>query len=305
MDKAARPARPGVFVVRSFLLRLVHVLEMIKFHHTIFALPFAVLAMLWAAGGWPGWRVALWMLGAMVGARSAAMTFNRLADLRFDRDNPRTARWALSTGAVSVPFAWGFLGASVGLFELCAWALNPLCFALSPLALALLLGYSFAKRFTWMCHLVLGFADGISAPGAWIAVTGRIAGSGPAWWLCAALTAWIGGFDILYALQDLEFDRKEGLQSVPARFGVAPSLWASGMLHLVTMACLAAGALAAGAGPLLWTGLALAAAALAYEHAIIRPSDLSRLGAAFFSVNGYLSVGVLGFGVADLWARLQ
>ncbi|OYV99758.1 MAG: 4-hydroxybenzoate octaprenyltransferase, partial [Acidobacteria bacterium 37-65-4] len=152
---------------------------MIKFHHTVFALPFALLAMAWAAQGWPGWRMALGVLLAMVGARSAAMTFNRLADRKFDALNPRTAKWPLSTGSVSLPFAWAFFLASLVVFFAAAWWLNPLCLALSPLALAVLLGYSYTKRFTVLCHLILGFADGISAPGAWIAVTGTLAGSAP------------------------------------------------------------------------------------------------------------------------------
>jgi 4-hydroxybenzoate polyprenyltransferase len=288
-------------VVKSFFRRLVHVLEMIKFQHTVFALPFALLAMLWAAGGWPGWRTFGLILLAMVGARSAAMTFNRLADLRFDKENPRTAAWSLSSGAVSVAFAWGFLLASVALLEIAAYLLNPLCFALSPAALVLLLGYSYTKRFTVLCHLVLGFADGISAPGAWIAVTGTLAGSAPAWWLCGALTFWIGGFDLLYALQDVEFDRRAGLNSWPARFGVTSTLVLSGILHLLTVACFALAGATFGAGWLYAGAVGLSALALAYEHAIVKPSDLSRLGAAFFNVNGYLAIGLFACGALDLW----
>ena len=287
--------------MRSFFLRLYHVLEMIKFQHTVFALPFALLAMLWAGKGWPGWRTFLLILAAMVGARCAAMTFNRIADLRFDRENPRTAKWSLSSGAVSVAFAWGFLLASVALLEVAAYLLNPLCFALSPAALLLLLGYSYTKRFTVLCHLILGFADGISAPGAWIAVTGTLSGSAPAWWLCGALTFWIGGFDLLYALQDVEFDRKAGLCSWPARFGVPSTLVVSSLMHLLTVACFALAGVAYGTGWLFWVAVALSALALAYEHAIVKPSDLSRLGAAFFSVNGYLALGLFACGALDLW----
>lgn len=288
-------------MVKSFFTRLYHVLEMIKFQHTVFALPFALLAMLWAAEGWPGWRTFLLILLAMVGARCAAMTFNRLADLRFDRENPRTAAWSLSTGAVSVPFAWGFLLASVVLLEVAAYLLNPLCFALSPAALLLLLGYSYTKRFTVWCHVVLGFADGISAPGAWIAVTGTLAGSAPAWWLCGALTFWIGGFDLLYALQDVAFDQEVGLNSWPARYGVRSTLVLSGLFHLLTVACFAMAGVAFGAGWLFFAAVALSALALLYEHAIVKPSDLSRLGAAFFNVNGYLALGLFALGAADLW----
>lgn len=286
--------------MRRFFQRLFAVLEMIKFQHTVFALPFALLSMLWAAGGWPGWRTFLWILGAMVGARSAAMTFNRLVDLRFDAENPRTSRWPLVTGQVSVPFAWGFLAASVGLLVLSAWRLNPLCLALSPLALAVLLGYSLTKRFTAWCHLVLGFADGISAPGAWIAVTGTLAGSGPSWWLCGAMTFWIAGFDLLYALQDLAFDRSVGLYSFPARQGVGATLWLSAGAHGLTVFCLAAAARAAGVGAIFYGAIAAVAAALVVEHLLVRPGDLSRLNAAFFTTNGFIAVGLLAAGALDV-----
>lgn len=289
--------------MKHFVSRLLAVLDMIKFPHTVFALPFALLAMIWAAGGWPGGRISLGILLAMVGARSAAMTFNRLLDRKFDVINPRTSRWPLSTQAVSVPFAWGFLAASTALFLFAAWFLNPLCFALSPAALALILGYSATKRFTVWCHLILGFADGISAPGAWIAVTGTLAGSAPAWWLCAALTAWIGGFDLLYALQDREFDRAQGLHSWPSRFGVLSTLRFSAGLHGVTVGFLILSGLGTGVGPVFWTAVALTAAALVYEHLIVTPADQSRVNAAFFSVNGYIAVGLLFAGVADIYLR--
>ena len=289
--------------MKSFLTRLFAVLDMIKFHHTVFALPFALLAMVWAAGGWPGWGVFLGVLLAMVGARSAAMTFNRILDRKFDVLNPRTSRWPLSTGAVSLPFAWGFLLVSVAVFFAAAWWLNPLCLALSPAALALILGYSATKRFTVWCHLILGFADGISAPGAWIAVTGTLAGSAPAWWLCAALTAWIGGFDFLYALQDREFDRQQDLHSWPARFGVSSTLWFSAGLHGLTVGLMVLAGLGAGVGPVFWAALAATAAALVFEHLILKPTDLSRLGAAFFTVNGYIAFGLFLAGILDLWLR--
>ena len=289
--------------MKSFLTRLFAVLDMIKFHHTVFALPFALLAMVWAAGGWPGWGVFLGVLLAMVGAPSAAMTFNRILDRKFDVLNPRTSRWPLSTGAVSLPFAWGFLLVSVAVFFAAAWWLNPLCLALSPAALALILGYSATKRFTVWCHLILGFADGISAPGAWIAVTGTLAGSAPAWWLCAALTAWIGGFDFLYALQDREFDRQQDLHSWPARFGVSSTLWFSAGLHGFTVGLMVLAGLGAGVGPVFWAALAATAAALVFEHLILKPTDLSRLGAAFFTVNGYIAFGLFLAGILDLWLR--
>jgi 4-hydroxybenzoate polyprenyltransferase len=286
-----------------FFKRLAAVLDMIKFHHTVFALPFALLAMAWAAKGWPGWRVALGVLLAMVGARSAAMTFNRLADRKYDVLNPRTSRWPLSTGVVSLPFAWGFFAVSVAVLFAAAWWLNPICFALSPLALAVILGYSYTKRFTPLCHLILGFADGISAPGAWIAVTGTLEGSAPAWWLCAALTAWIGGFDTIYALQDRTFDKAQGLHSWPARFGVASTLWVSAALHVAAVVCLGVAGWSVGGGWMFWAALVAAAAALLYEHLIVRPSDLSRINAAFFTVNGYISIGLFLAGLGDLWLR--
>jgi 4-hydroxybenzoate polyprenyltransferase len=287
--------------VRTFFARLLAVLEMIKFQHTVFALPFALLAMVWAAGGWPGWHVFLWILGAMVGARSAAMTFNRLADRRFDARNPRTQRWPLVTGQVSPAFAVVFLLGSVLLLEVSAWQLNPLCLYLSPLALAVLLGYSLTKRFTVLCHFILGFADGISAPGAWIAVTASLEGSAPAWWLCGAMTFWIAGFDLLYALQDVDFDRTQGLHSFPARFGVVPALWLSAASHGLTVVFLAAAGLSFGAGWLFYAGVAATFLLLFYEHNLVKPGDLSRLGKAFFTVNGYIAIGLFFIAAADLW----
>ncbi len=286
--------------MKAILRKFGAVLEMIKFQHTVFALPFALLAMLWAAGGWPGWRVFLWILGAMVGARSAAMTFNRLADRRFDAENPRTQGWPLVTGEVSPAFAVLFLLGSILLLEVSAWQLNSLCLVLSPVALAVLLGYSLTKRFTVFCHFILGFADGISAPGAWIAVTATLEGSAPAWWLCGAMTFWIAGFDLLYALQDVDFDRSRGLHSFPARFGVVPALWLSAASHGLTVAFLAAAGLSAGAGPVFFGVVALVAGALLWEHLLVRPGDLSRLNAAFFTVNGYIALGILLGGILDL-----
>ncbi len=283
------------------LSSLKSVLEMIKFPHTIFALPFALLSMAWAAGGWPGWRVFLLVLLAMAGARSAAMTFNRIADLRFDRENPRTIRWPLSTGEVSLGFAWGFLAVSAALLILAAGLLNPLCLKLSPAALVFLLGYSLTKRFTWLCHLVLGYTDGIAPLGAWIAVTGSFAP--PAWWLCAAVTFWVAGFDLLYALQDVDFDRGHRLYSFPVRFGIKPTLWAAGFLHFLTVACYAGAAWSFGAGWLFWLGVGIAALLLAAEHALIGPGHLARINAAFFALNGYISVGLMLLGFADLWMR--
>lgn len=227
------------------------------------------------------------------------MTFNRIADRRFDRENPRTASWPLVSGAVSMTFAWAFLAAMVFLFIFSAWALNFLAFALSPIALLVLLGYSLTKRFTSLCHLFLGLALGIAPAGAWVAVRGEV--GAPSIWLGCAVLAWVAGFDVLYALQDLEFDRRAGLHSIPARFGVAASLWISGALHAATAALMVLGGLSAKAGLPYFAGVAAAAILLTWEHAILRPSDLSRLNAAFFTLNGWMSVLLFAFGIADLF----
>jgi len=203
-------------------------LEMIKFEHTLFALPFAFLGMLLAAGGWPSWRVVFWIVVAMIGARSAAMGFNRLADRSIDAANPRTSSRALPAGLVSPAAVALFVAASAALLVLAAWQLNPLALALSPLALAIVLGYSYTKRFTWASHLVLGLSLSGAPLGAWIAVRGDV--TAVPLLLSAAVLLWVAGFDILYALQDLDFDRRSGLHSIPARFGVRGALWLSGAL---------------------------------------------------------------------------
>jgi 4-hydroxybenzoate polyprenyltransferase len=269
-------------------------LEMIKFEHTLFALPFAFLGMLLAADGWPSWRVVGWIVVAMVGARSAAMGFNRLVDRRIDAANPRTASRALPAGEVGPAAVGLFVVASAGLLVFAAWRLNPLALQLSPLALAVILGYSFTKRFTWLCHLVLGLGLAGAPLGAWIAVRGDVQAAPLV--LGGAVLCWVAGFDLLYALQDREFDRGAGLRSIPARFGVVPALWLSGALHVVTLALLVwlpATVASAGLGPLglgYWVGWAGCAALLAYQHWIVRPGDLSRLDAAFFTANGALSL---------------
>lgn len=286
------PARPpaqsgsaGGRLVRS----LATVLEMIKFEHTVFALPFAFLGMLLAAEGWPSWRVVGWIVVAMIGARSAAMGFNRLVDQRIDAANPRTAGRALPQGQVSRGFVIFFVVASIALFLLAAARLNPLTLALSPVALVILLGYSYTKRFTWLAHLVLGLALAGAPLGGWIAVRGDIAL--PPVLLGLAVAFWVAGFDVLYALQDEDFDRSTDLRSIPARFGTVGSLWISAALHVVTLVLLAVLpwfyppglGLAYGVG---WLGCFLL---LAYQHWVVRPGDLSRLNAAFFFANGLLS----------------
>jgi 4-hydroxybenzoate polyprenyltransferase len=273
------------------------VLEMIKFEHSVFALPFALTGALLAARasrqGWPTLRQVVWIVLAMVAARSAAMTINRIVDLRYDRENPRTSKRALATGELSVAFAWLFTIVAVGMFLVAAWQLNRLALELAPVALAILFFYSFTKRFTNWSHLFLGFALGISPAAAWIAVTGgldlRIL------ILCAAVTLWVGGFDVLYACQDVDYDRRAGLFSVPKRFGIARALLISRAMHVGVVVLL--GLLAASfALPWpAWLGVAVVAALLTYEHSLVKADDLSKLDAAFFAVNGYISLLFLLF----------
>jgi 4-hydroxybenzoate polyprenyltransferase len=285
--------------------RIRTILEMIKFEHSVFALPFALTGALLAARAtqhsWPTLRQILWIVVAMVAARSAAMTINRIADLRYDKENPRTKMRALATGALSVSFAWIFTLIAVAVFFLAAWQLNPLALKLAPLAIAILFFYSFTKRFTSWSHLFLGFALGISPAAAWIAITGSLD------WrmviLCAAVTLWVGGFDVLYACQDIEFDHQAGLFSVPKRFGIANALWIARALHVGVVLLL--GWLAAGFGlpwPA-WAGIVVVAALLAYEHSLVKANDLSKLNAAFFTVNGYISMLFLLFwgAAAAVW----
>ncbi len=274
-------------------------LDAIKFEHSVFALPFAYLGMVLAARGFPGADKVVWITVAMVGARTLAMAANRVADARLDALNPRTAGRAIPRGLLSVA-EMGVL-AVVGLAALLlgAWQLNPLCLQLTPVAVAVLVGYSWTKRFTWLSHGVLGFADGMAAPGGWIGVTGTV--DPPAVLLGLAVLFWVGGFDLIYACQDVEFDRKARLHSVPARFGIAVALWASSASHALTVAFLAATGVVLGLGWLYWVGLSVSAALLAYEHLLVGPNDLSRLNAAFFNVNGYVAVIVFVFTVGGLY----
>jgi len=279
-------------------------LEMIKFEHTLFALPFAFLGMILAAEGWPSWRTVLWIVVAMVGARSAAMGFNRLADRKIDAANPRTAGRALPAGQVSPVAVAVFVLASAALLVVAAWELNPLAFWLSPLALAILFLYSYTKRFTWAAHLVLGLSLAGAPLGAWIAVRGSVA---PAPFVLAGVVLlWVAGFDVLYALQDLEFDRRTGLYSIPARFGVVGALWISALLHGAMLGLLALlpwiyndPAL----GPAYWIGWAGCLVLIVYQHWIVRPGDLSRLNAAFFTANGALSVWLFALTAVDILRR--
>jgi 4-hydroxybenzoate polyprenyltransferase len=277
--------------------RIQIVLEMIKFEHSVFALPFALTGALLAArasqNGWPSLRQIAWIVVAMVAARSAAMTINRIVDLRYDRENPRTSKRALATGDLSVSFAWVFTIVAVGLFFVAAWQLNRLALELAPVALAILFFYSFTKRFTNWSHLFLGFALGISPAAAWIAVTGgldlRIL------ILCAAVTLWVGGFDVLYACQDVDYDLRAGLFSVPKRFGIAQALLIARAMHVGVVALLAWLAASFALPWPAWLGVAVVAVLLTYEHSLVKADDLSQLDAAFFAVNGYISLLFLLF----------
>ncbi|HXH83614.1 MAG TPA: UbiA-like polyprenyltransferase [Candidatus Tectomicrobia bacterium] len=276
-----------------------HLLDAIKFEHTIFALPFAYIAMVLAAGGWPGWWALGWVTAAMVGARTCAMATNRVVDRWIDARNPRTAGRHLPRGLLG-PWELRLLAAAgAAVMLLAAWMLNPLCLALAPLALVFLVGYSYTKRFTWTSHWILGFTDGIAAAGGWIAV--RAAFEAPAFVLWFALTVWIAGFDIIYACQDVEFDRAEGLHSVPARFGVPAALHVARVCHALTAAALALLGIVMGLGVVYWLGWLAVVALLAYEHSLVSPGDLSRLDVAFFNVNGYIAVIVLVAVVGGLW----
>jgi 4-hydroxybenzoate polyprenyltransferase len=282
----------------TVLRRLTVTLEMIKFQHTLFALPFAFTGMILAARGLPAWGTLLWVMLAMVGARSAAMTFNRIADRRFDAANPRTAGRALPTGKISLGFAVGFAVVSAGLFVLAAAMLNPLCFALSPVALLVALGYSFTKRFTPLSHFVLGLSLAMAPMGGWLAVTGTF-GIQPLL-LSFAVLAWTAGFDILYACQDRDFDRRAGLHSIPARWGVRASLRASSLLHSLTVLALVGLIPLADLGWIYLAGMGLIAAFLFYEHSLVSPANLGRLNVAFFQVNAWVSVLIFTVTLFDL-----
>jgi len=274
---------------------------MIKFQHTLLALPFAFTGAILAAGGPPTARQLGWILGAMVGARSAAMVFNRIADLDFDRRNPRTATRPLVTGELSLPFAWGALGAGIALFFLSAAMLNRLALALAAPALLVVLSYSFAKRVTWLTHLHLGASLGLAPVGAWVAVRGSL-GSAPLI-LAAAVMLWVAGFDVIYSCQDVEFDRGEGLHSIPRRFGIARALALSSVLHGLTIALLLLLPLRLPLGRIYLAGVAVTAALLVYEHRLVRPGDLGRVNQAFFTVNGCVSFLILAATAVDLLAR--
>ena len=284
------------------ILQKLHItLDMIKFEHTLFALPFAFIGALLARKGLPTGSQITWIVIAMVGARSAAMTFNRIADVRYDRLNPRTTGRALVSGALSIQFAVAFTVIMSGLFVFAAWQLNALCFYLSFPTLAILLLYSYTKRFTSLSHVVLGFAIGCAPLAAWLAIRGEFAW--PPILLSAAVMFWVAGFDLIYALQDIEFDRKARLFSLPSKLGVAPALRISTLFHGVTVILLAATAMIAGLGWIAYAGIAIVAGILYWEHRLVTPNDLSRINVAFFNLNGYISILLLLTFAGDILIR--
>lgn len=281
-------------------------LEMIKFEHSVFALPFALTGMVWGSvasgtGGWPGWRVFLWIVVAMVSCRSAAMAYNRIADRDIDAQNPRTKARAIPAGLLSLRQSSLFFYGSCIIFFLAAGMLNPLALALSPVALGVTLFYSVTKRFTPLCHFVLGLSLGIAPSAAWIATTGQLALA--PFVLTLAVMCWTAGFDIIYALQDDDFDRDFGLRSLPQTIGRRRALMVSRTCHVLTVALLAYAALLVGAGWPLWAGVAVCAALLAYEQSLVRPDDLSKVNMAFFTLNGFVSLGFFGFVLLDRWLK--
>jgi 4-hydroxybenzoate polyprenyltransferase len=282
----------------NLLSKLRTTLAMIKFEHTLFALPFAFLGAILAANGLPTWWQCLWITVAMAGARSAAMTFNRIADRDIDAKNPRTAGRELPAGKLTVGFAWAFLYVSIAVFVLASWSLNWLTFALSPVALICILGYSYAKRFTSLAHLVLGLALAISPSAAWIAVRGSLADETPIL-LSVLVLMWTAGFDVMYACQDLEFDRSSGLRSIPARYGIKNSLWIARLFHLQAFIVLVLLYFVTGLGWIAAAGVIAVGLLLIYQHTLVKATDLSRMNAAFFTTNAFVSVILLiSFGAA-------
>jgi 4-hydroxybenzoate polyprenyltransferase len=276
-------------------------LEMIKWEHSIFALPFALSGAMLSAGGFPSIHQLVWIIVAMVAARSAAMAFNRWADAAIDAANPRTSTRALPAGHLSGTFVATFVVVSSAIFVLAASQLNRLSLLLSPVALAVLLLYSYTKRLTRWSHLVLGFALGIAPAAAWIAVRGSL--DPRILLLTAAVTFWVGGFDVLYACQDYDFDRAAGLHSVPRYFGIGAALWIARGFHLIMVALLVALLAVFGLGKFAVVGVLAVVLLLLYEHSLVRPNDLSKLNAAFFTMNGVISVLFFIFVAADLLVR--
>jgi 4-hydroxybenzoate polyprenyltransferase len=284
------------------LLKNLHAtLEMIKWEHSVFALPFALCGAMLAAHGVPTAHQLIWILIAMIAARSAAMSFNRLADASLDAANPRTRMRAIPAGLLKPSFVWKFVIVSAAIFVAASWELNRIAFLLSPFALAVLLFYSYTKRWTRWSHVVLGFALGIAPAAAWIAVRGSL--DPRILLLTGAVTFWVGGFDVLYACQDFDFDKQAGLHSIPRYCGVGNALWIARAFHGVMLCLLAAVVWVFGLGPYAIFGVVVVFALLAYEHSLVSENDLSKLNAAFFTMNGVIAVVFFIFIAADLLLR--
>jgi 4-hydroxybenzoate polyprenyltransferase len=286
------PENSALWYNSNVLRKIRDFLELIKFEHTIFALPFAYVGMVLAAEGLPTWPQFFWITVAMAAARTLAMGTNRIADRVIDARNPRTANRPLVSGRIAPSTAWvGTVVAGV-ILSFAAWQLGPMPLKLLPGALLFLVGYAFTKRITWLSHFILGFTDGLAPVGAWVAVRGSLftVGDLPAWLLLGVVTLWIGGFDLIYACQDVDFDREVGLHAIPARFGVAIALRLSTVCHALTLALLVALGAWLDFGWPYWTGMVVGTGLLVYEHALVRPSDLSRISVAFFNINSYISV---------------
>jgi 4-hydroxybenzoate polyprenyltransferase len=274
-------------------------LDAIKFEHTLFALPFAYLGMILASRGWPGWPIVIWTTLAMAGARTGAMAANRLIDAGLDARNPRTATRAIPQGLMSRPEMLGLATGGFALLHIAAWQLNGLALALAPVAMLAVTLYSYTKRFTWGSHWILGLVDGIAPVGGWIAVTGTF--SLEAIVLALAVMFWIGGFDVLYGLQDVDFDRQHGLHSIPARFGVRKALWTTRASHAATIVMLLALGNVSNLGWPYWVGVGLIGCLLTYENLLLKPHDLSRLNIAFFNINGYIAIVALVSTIMGVW----
>jgi 4-hydroxybenzoate polyprenyltransferase len=283
------------------LKRIGITLEMIKWEHSIFALPFALTAMLLAAKGLPSWRTVIWIVVAMVSARSAAMAFNRWADADLDAANPRTSGRAIPAGLLSRQFVLGFIAVAVLLFLVAAGELNRLTLLLAPVALAVLLGYSYLKRFTQWSHLGLGLALGLAPAAAWIAVRGSL--DPRILVLTGAVTLWVAGFDMLYACQDFEHDRRAGLHSLPQALGLSAAFWTARCMHLAMLGLLAWFGVLFHFGSVGWAGVSAVGLLLAWEHSLVSPRDLRKLNAAFFTMNGVIAMVFFAFVSADLWLR--
>jgi 4-hydroxybenzoate polyprenyltransferase len=283
------------------LKKITSILDLIKFSHTIFSFPFAVMSAFLAAGGFPGMKQLLLILAALVAARSAAMSFNRLVDTSYDAHNPRTAYRVVLQKKIGRSYVWVFTIVCIIFFIICAWLLNQLAFYMTPLAILIILGYSYTKRFTHLSHFILGFALGLSPIGAWVGVQGTL--TTIPFLLAFAVVLWTAGFDIIYACQDMEHDIKTGLYSIPKKLGIKGALILSGILHLFMVLLLLALSRYTGLGIIYTIGVCIIAALLFYEHSLVKPKDLSKINTAFFTVNGIISVGLMGITLLDIFVK--